>query len=157
MASNFIEFNVGLPVVDKNKPPEQQIEGLRSYIKGLVDQLRYEFRHINIQALEAGKIQGILGLNQGGTGAVTEDAARANLGIPEYVVDSVAQDNISISAGSYTSNVDIDATKSGLIGEKPSGISSTRTGRREATSITPQKEAIAAAVTEPLRRTVFRK
>jgi len=113
MASNFIEFNVGLPVVDRNKPPQQQIDGLRDYIKGVVDQLRYEFRHINIKALEAGKIQGILGVNQGGTGAATADVARANLGIPEYTVDSAAEDNISVSAGSYTSNVDIDATKSG--------------------------------------------
>lgn len=47
MPGNFIQLDQGVPALDKNKKPEEQIEALRSYLKGFMEQLRYELRRMN--------------------------------------------------------------------------------------------------------------
>lgn len=45
MPGNFIQFDQ-MPTAGRNKSTEQQIAELRNYIKGVMDQLRYELRRI---------------------------------------------------------------------------------------------------------------
>ena len=45
MPGNFIQFDQ-MPTAGRNKSTEKQIEELRNYIKGVMDQLRYELRRI---------------------------------------------------------------------------------------------------------------
>ena len=82
MPSNFLEFNQGLPQLDKWKNPEDKIQEIMNYIKQLTEQLRYEFRHITVQSLDADKVtSGIFPLERGGTGAATASGARENIGL----------------------------------------------------------------------------
>lgn len=45
MPGNFIQFDQ-MPTAGRNKSTEQQVAELRNYIKGVMDQLRYELRRI---------------------------------------------------------------------------------------------------------------
>ena len=45
MPGNFIQFDQ-MPMAGRNKSTEKQVEELRNYIKGVMDQLRYELRRI---------------------------------------------------------------------------------------------------------------
>lgn len=103
MPSNFLEFNQGLPQLDKWKSPEEQIRQIVNYIRSLTEQLRYEFRHINVPDHDAGKItSGIISIERGGTGAANAKDARAKLGIGGSVEETnLVTEPVSIASGAW--------------------------------------------------------
>lgn len=125
MPSNFLEFNQGLPQIDKWKDQNDKIKEIMNYIKQLTEQLRYEFRHIRMPENEQEKIlqkvfplstdkitEGILPTERGGTGAGNVEGARKNLGLGGLgTVTELQPGQVSLASGVWTEIGSVQPTK----------------------------------------------
>ena len=77
MPSNWLNIDISFPNFTGQESSEQQVRQMLDYLRKLVEQLRYNFRHLDIPGLDAEKIvSGILKARHGGTGAATAMANR---------------------------------------------------------------------------------